>query len=118
MANDGLDLELFTALLSERQATLHEALSDSERASQTVELDQSRVGRVTRMDAMQAQAMALATGRRKRDELKRISGAFERLAQGDYGYCRYCDDVISPQRLEVDPATLFCINCAERTNRG
>ncbi|MDJ0709990.1 MAG: TraR/DksA C4-type zinc finger protein [Woeseiaceae bacterium] len=81
-------------------------------ASAVVELDQSKVGRLSRMDAMQAQAMAQASGQRREETLRRIDAALQRLDDGDYGYCSKCGEEINPKRLDFDPTALLCIDCA------
>ena len=48
-------------------------------------------------------------------QLARIAGALERLEQGEYGYCVNCSEPIAPKRLELDPATPLCVNCAGRS---
>ena len=106
------------AALSERLLARRDelrALSDSARdARKPVELDQSKVGRLSRMDAMQDQAMAQESERRRAGELQRIETALERLQSGDYGYCVSCDEAIAPARLELDPAVATCVACAGR----
>jgi len=92
--------------------TLLQAQETGDQAEQTVELDQSRVGRLSRMDAMQAQAMSKETGRRRRQKLIQIEAALRRLEGDDYGFCQDCGEEIAPARLEVDPAVLLCIDCA------
>ncbi len=77
-----------------------------------VELDQSKVGRLSRMDAMQAQAMAQASGQRREAMLRNIEVALKRIDDGSYGLCRDCGEPINPKRLEFDPTTLRCIDCA------
>lgn len=77
-----------------------------------VVLDQSSVGRLSRMDAMQAQAMAGAARRRRDSERQRLRAALARLDRGEYGRCLECDGPIAPGRLEVDPAATHCIGCA------
>ena len=77
-----------------------------------VELDQARLGRLSRMDAMQGQAMAQETARRRGVELQRIDAALARIDAGDYGYCVRCDEPIEPGRLKIDPATPTCVACA------
>ncbi len=79
---------------------------------QPVELDQSKVGRLSRMDALQGQAMAQESERRREAELQRIEAALARLSSGDYGYCVRCDEEIAPARLKLDPAVATCIKCA------
>ena len=56
-------------------------------AADTVELDQSRLGRLSRMDALQQQAMSQALNQRREIELQKISSALRRLESGDYGSC-------------------------------
>lgn len=99
-------------LIDLRDELLREAAGDDTTA--TVELDQSRVGRLSRMDAMQAQAMAQAAADRRQHRLRQISAALERVAQGEYGSCRECDGAINPGRLAFDPVTTLCIDCASR----
>ena len=90
-----------------------EAYSDlAEEARATVTLDQQSVGRLSRMDALQGQAMAQASERQRRADIKKISAALKRLDDGDYGYCVECGEDIAPKRLSVDPAAAFCIKCA------
>jgi DnaK suppressor protein len=89
----------------------------AEDSSQIVVLDQSRVGRLSRMDALQAQAMSQASGRRRQQLLKGISTALQRLEQGDYGLCQSCDNDINPKRFEFDPTAVLCIECAEKAEQ-
>lgn len=94
--------------------------SELERISQAtaesrrpVTLDQTTVGRLSRMDALQGQAMALETGRRRDIELQRIDSALKRIDEGDYGYCVSCGEEIETRRLDHDPTTPICIDCAK-----
>ncbi|MGI9419242.1 MAG: TraR/DksA family transcriptional regulator [Geminicoccaceae bacterium] len=77
-----------------------------------VELDQTRVGRLSRMDALQNQAMAQETERRRQQELDRIDAALRRLDDGSYGECAECGEPIAEKRLALDPSALLCIDCA------
>ena len=88
---------------------LAELVNDSAR---TVELDQNRVGRLSRMDAMQGQAMAQASAGRQAQQLGLICRALERIDNGCYGDCLECDQSIPTARLNVDPAAEYCISCA------
>ena len=110
-------------LTDEELATLREALVaklDALRASsetsaddrKPVTLDQQSVGRLSRMDAMQMQAMAQASEKRRRQEVSRIESAIKRIDEGEYGYCVTCGDGISEKRLKADPTISTCINCA------
>lgn len=76
-----------------------------------VELDQSSVGRLSRMDALQQQAMAQATARRRVAERTRIAAALRRIDTGEYGFCTDCGEPIAPARLKADPAIPRCADC-------
>jgi DnaK suppressor protein len=77
-----------------------------------VELDQSQVGRLSRMDAMQIHEMALEQERRRGIEIQKINAALARIKDGEYGFCLKCGEDISLKRLEFDPSTPLCIDCA------
>jgi len=98
-------------LLKLREELLHIEDTGNE-AAKTVELDQSRVGRLSRMDAMQAQAMSKESKRRREIKMKRIESALQRIDNDEFGYCIRCEEDIDPKRLEFDPAALLCIECA------
>lgn len=104
-------------LLNMRAELLKLAASGAEQAA-VVELDQSKVGRLSRMDAMQAQAMAQETVKRREAKLREITAALKRIDDDDFGLCSNCDEPINPQRLEVDPTALYCIDCATRSEDG
>ena len=106
-------LQQFRSLLLERKQALLKADETGGEAEQVVELDQARVGRLSRMDAMQAQAMSLETGRLRRLTLVKIDAALARIEEGDFGECFECGEPINPKRLEADSTATLCINCAE-----
>ncbi|MDH3595867.1 MAG: TraR/DksA C4-type zinc finger protein [Rhodospirillales bacterium] len=108
-----IDLEALEARLKARRQELRRLEEVTEESRRPVELDQSRVGRLTRMEALQDQAMSLETERRRQVELQRIDGALDRIAEGDYGHCVHCGEEIAARRLEFDPAVPICIDCAD-----
>ena len=80
-----------------------------------VQLDQAKVGRLSRMDALQAQAMAKASGQRRAVQLREIDAALRRIDDGSYGNCERCEEPINPRRLDADPTARLCIDCASNT---
>ncbi len=78
----------------------------------TVTFDQQSVGRLSRMDAMQQQAMAMATQARRDQSRLRATAALSRMEQGEYGYCINCGDQIAAGRLDFDPTIPNCVTCA------
>ena len=105
-------LEAARARLLARREELEALAATAEESRRPVELDQTRAGRLSRMDAVQDQAMALETERRRNVELRRIEAALRRLAEGEFGYCLGCGEVIETKRLELDPTAPQCVDCA------
>lgn len=110
-----MDEDRARRLLLARRAELDEEdrLGEADRAP--VSLDQESVGRLSRIDAMQMQAMALAVQRRRGVEKQRIEAALRRLDGGEFGYCTTCGEEIAEGRLEHDPSVSQCIGCAGGT---
>ena len=105
-------LKDFQQQLLRDKAELEATLSDkTNKADETVELDQSRVGRLSRIDAMQAQQMALEMTRRKQLQLTKINGALTRIEQGTFGHCFVCGTDIDIRRLQLDPTITRCVSC-------
>ena len=80
-------------------------------AAKPVTLDQQAVGRVSRGDALQAQAMAQAAQRKKRTRLEQTEAALLAIKRGGYGLCRRCEEPIGMARLEATPEAPFCLSC-------
>lgn len=110
---DTAQLEHFRRRLLALRAELQGMAESSAEDSRPVELDQARVGRLSRMDALQAQAMAQETARRRARQLAGVEGALRRIDAGDYGHCFVCGEEIDPRRLEADPLSTRCIGCTE-----
>jgi DnaK suppressor protein len=112
---DPTDAELATRyrplLESERAALLH-ASSETAEGRKPVELDQTSVGRLSRQDALQGQAMASALDVRRHGRLRAITAAIARINAGEYGWCEDCGDFIGIPRLDVDPCAVRCVACA------
>ena len=92
-------------------------LDSASDATQPVQLDQQSVGRVSRIDAIQQQQMAIAN----RDQNLRLAEALEnalaRIADGSYGSCGGCGDPIAFARLMARPQASLCIECQEKSER-
>jgi DnaK suppressor protein len=83
----------------------------SSQSADVVELDQSRVGRLSRMDAMQQQQMASAGKRRQQLQLELIEKAMQKIIDEEYGECIECGEYISFERLQIRPESELCIAC-------
>jgi len=98
-------------LLEDREA-LQELMALAKEDSSAVDLDQSKVGRLSRMDALQKQAMSQEVDRRRQMELTRINAALNRIEEGEFGYCITCGDDIEGERLKLNPSLPQCSKCA------
>ncbi len=112
-----IDLEYFKKRLTERQDTILAGREAQKKDTAPVELDQARVGRLSRMDAMQRQAISQASARLLDLERQRIKTALNRIKSEEYGYCILCDEEIAIKRLEFDPSLLTCISCAQEAEK-
>jgi len=104
--------ELRTDLLR-LQVELRQLLDDSQESSKAVELDQP-IGRLSRMDALQQQAMAKANRAGNEQRLKLIKAALIAIKQERYGECRRCEEPIGYPRLKARPESPFCLECQEK----
>lgn len=111
-----LDLEDVRRRLEQERVELRASSEESRDERHPVELDQPSVGRLSRMDALQGQAMAQATEERRQLRIDAIEAALERLDDGGFGICVRCGEPIAPRRLVLDLTVPTCITCAERSN--
>jgi DnaK suppressor protein len=112
--SDELDLDAWRQKLLDLKEELLALERETEDNSNTVELDQQRMGRLSRMDALQGQQMAQASERRRKDMITRIEGALRRIENGDYGTCFVCGEDIDTARLNIDPTATRCIDCVNQ----
>lgn len=120
MTDNEIDQAYIKKRLEDRLASIM-AGQEAKKGEGGVELDQARVGRLSRMDAMQQQAMSQAASHLAELERQRIQAALERLRKEEYGYCVICGDEIAEGRLRFDPSVPTCITCAkaaEKTGSG
>ncbi len=98
------------------QDTLSRQLERAEDSAATVQLDQTLLGRVSRMDAMQQQSVALSTRKLTEQKLRKVIAALRAVAEGEYGYCRRCEECIGYPRLQAQPEANLCIHCQDSTD--
>tara|TARA_Y100001933_G_scaffold174023_1_gene172449 strand:+ start:220 stop:570 length:351 start_codon:yes stop_codon:yes gene_type:complete len=115
---NALRLEDWRRLIETQIAELTELSEESRESQAPVELDQTRQGRLSRMDAMQGQAMARATDARRLRQISALKAALARIDSGDFGLCIECAEPIAEPRLESNPAITLCIDCASARERG
>jgi len=97
---------------------LEQQLLDAESATGIVTLDQSSVGRVSRVDAMQQQSMAVSTRAKAEASLRKVITALKRMDREDFGYCNQCDEPIHFNRLKVQPQASHCLKCQDQLDQA
>ena len=105
------DLNTFKIQLQARLEELNDLSVAAADKRKPVELDQQSVGRLSRQDALQQQAMAQAQEARRANEKRKITAALARIAAGEFGWCEECGEAINPKRLQIDPTTQLCVDC-------
>jgi DnaK suppressor protein len=109
---DAATLANYKDVIEQRLAALEHDDALGQDGQAVVTLDQQAVGRLSRMDALQSQAMSKATQAR-RDALKRaLRTALVRIREAEFGYCDGCGEAIATARLDLDPTVMRCIGCA------
>jgi DnaK suppressor protein len=103
--------------LQQQRSDLLQLLSDSQASCQPVELDQP-IGRLSRMDALQQQAMATANRAGQQRRLQLIDAALAEIKQDRYGECRRCEEPIGYPRLKAQPESPFCRACQGQLEQG
>ncbi len=111
-------LKQLRASLEGRRETIEAHLSASTESTQPVTLDQQSVGRVSRIDAIQQQQMAIASHLQAQQLLRQVDLAIERVESGEYGFCGQCDEAIAFGRLQAQPFATFCIDCQSANESG
>ena len=99
------------SLLEKQLARIARSVELSGEASKPVELDQTAVGRLSRMDSLQSQGMAKNLRAREEATLALVRVALARIEYGTYGDCEACGDAIPAGRLLIVPETARCQRC-------
>ena len=85
---------------------------EKEGRTEIVDLDLP-IDRLSRVDALQQQAMAAAEKRRAEQRLDAVNAALEFHDDGDYGFCKACGEVLSFARLKARPESPLCVPCLQ-----
>lgn len=93
-------------------ARLEKSMSAPDETMLPVTLDQSTIGRLSRIDALQNQGLTENLQERERVKLALITAALRRIEEGTFGRCNACGEPIEYERLLVFPETQTCSGCA------
>lgn len=113
---DAAEQARFKKLMEARLAEIEVQLTEGGDDREAIAPDKA-IGRLSRLDAMQMQQMALAGKRRLEDGRRELREALSRLALGRYGRCQLCGQPIDPERLEYQLTAVSCVPCLEKAGR-
>ena len=117
-AHKRVNTDRFIKLLQQQREEILEVLDSGKSAAATVKLDQTSVGRLSRMDALQSQAMLQEANRRREQSLRDIDISLRKLESGDYGFCEECGEEIAEKRLLFSPTVCCCIACSSKLEKN
>lgn len=64
--------------------------------------------------ATEERSELLAQIEQARTRVQQLDEALARMDEGAYGQCAKCGDPIQPERLEVRPLSVTCVDCASQ----
>jgi DnaK suppressor protein len=116
-ALDSSQIEELQADLETLEENIDRILGLMKEGTRPVDLDEP-IGRLTRMDALQAQSLARSSRQGLEVKRSQVASALAEIEEGGYGLCRRCEGPIGFRRLKVRPETPFCVRCQEKLEEG
>ncbi len=111
------EIEFLRTELLELERELGSQLDANAGAAKPVVLDQTAVGRLSRVASMQSQALAQAARQATQIRLSQCRMALQAIERGGYGFCRKCEEPIAAKRLRARPEAPFCLECQRGADR-
>lgn len=106
----GNEREEIRAAMNAQMEKIKETLGAHKESSKPVEPDNA-IGRLTRMEAINAKHISEASLNNARARLSRLENALKRLDTEDYGICSMCEEDIPFKRLKLIPESTRCVSC-------
>lgn len=72
------------------------------------------IGRLTRMEAINAKSMHEANLHSAKVRLARLENTLARINSDEFGLCCDCEEPIAFKRLLLIPESIRCVQCAEK----
>ena len=95
-------------------AKLVRSMRATDEAMRPVELDQTAVGRLSRIDSLQNQGLTRNLQAREAVKLSQVHAALARIEAGSYGTCTECGADVPFERLLIFPEAPTCSGCGDR----
>lgn len=98
--------------IQEQIVELRLEIKNMEERAETVNLDQSSIGRLSRMDSLTNQGIVLSSLNKAKVRLARLEMALKEVDDDEFGFCENCGEEIALKRLRAMPESKLCIHCA------
>jgi DnaK suppressor protein len=108
--------EQFRPKIEARIEELNASLASTKEDTEAISPDKA-IGRLSRLDSMQMQQMAVGMQLRMREEIKQLKEALQRIDRGRYGTCELCRKDIPLERLEFQLDATICVDCFRQARR-
>jgi DnaK suppressor protein len=115
-AMTGIKARQYRARLEGKREEVLRLLDRLNKEMHGVETESSRDSGDQCISHLNREALYLSVSQR-RNLLRKVEAALERLRQGTYGVCSICEEEIQPRRLEALPWTDCCLACQEDKER-
>ncbi len=109
-----IDLEL---QISDEIEHLKKEIADAAYEIEAISPEKS-IGQLSRNNTFQLYDMAVQAQQRRIERVESLNSALDRMDAGDYGECKSCRQNISWARLEAQPETRWCNQCADKSDWG
>jgi DnaK suppressor protein len=104
-------IEELAAQLRQRRSALLEGVAGSQQAATAIiEERESEIEENAQKDRIARVTSRLSD--RDQETIRQIDAALERIGEGTYGQCAWCEGDISVARLRALPTATLCIDCA------
>jgi len=107
------DKEKLEKIITAEKDNLLTNIESLEEGSKPVAPDEA-IGRLTRMDAINAKSINEANLNSARVKLAKLERALSKLNDPDFGICAICEEPIPVGRIMLMPETTVCVQCADR----
>ena len=106
------EIEEFSCLVKERLAEVEASLELASADAKPVDLGLS-IGRLSRVDALQQQHIAVARRRELETRKRQLRAAMGRIEAGSFGECSQCEEPIGLARLKARLESSLCRDCQQ-----
>lgn len=106
------ELQALKGEIERQLERLERSMRVTDEGLKPVELNPAVVGRLSRIDELQNQALLENLHEREQIKLGGLLKALRRMELGVYGLCVECEGEIPVERLLVFPETATCVGCS------